>query len=54
MYQNREPRFYVNVFWSGMTWHGANKKTANVQFYFQRQFGSGKIAQLSADGLSGA
>ena len=32
MYQNREPRFYVNVFWSGMTWHGANKKTANVQF----------------------
>ena len=20
MYQNREPRFYVNVFWSGMTW----------------------------------
>ena len=42
MYQNREPRFYVNVFWSGMTWHGANKKTANVQFYFNGNSGPGK------------
>lgn len=26
MYQNREPRFYVSVFWSGQKWYQANGK----------------------------
>lgn len=41
MYQNREPRFYINVFWSGMTWHGANKKTADIQFFTNGNSGPG-------------
>ena len=39
MYQNREPRFYVNVFWSGMTWHGANEKNSQRPVLLRRQFG---------------
>ena len=39
MYQNRERAFYVNMFWSGMTWHGANKKNNSQRpVLFQRQF----------------
>ena len=33
MYQNREPRFYINIFWSGMTWHSGNVVKADIQFY---------------------
>ena len=33
MYQNREPRFYINIFWSGMTWHSGNVSKTNIQFY---------------------
>lgn len=41
MYQNREPRFYVNIFWSGLTWHGANKTTADIQFFTNGNSGPG-------------
>lgn len=41
MYQNREPRFYINIFWSGLTWHGANKKTADIQFFTDGNSGPG-------------
>lgn len=33
MYQNREPRFYANIFWSGQTWISGNVSRPNVQFY---------------------
>lgn len=33
MYQNREPRFYANIFWSGQTWIGGSAKKENIQFY---------------------
>jgi len=33
MYQNREPRFYANIFWSGQTWIAENKTITNIQFY---------------------
>lgn len=33
MYQNREPRFYANVFWSGQTWIGGSFTKADIQFY---------------------
>lgn len=33
MYQNREPRFYANIFWSGQTWIGGTFTRANIQFY---------------------
>ena len=33
MYQNREPRFYANVFWSGQTWMGGSFSKADIQFY---------------------
>ncbi|MBL1409249.1 RagB/SusD family nutrient uptake outer membrane protein [Sphingobacterium faecale] len=33
MYQNREPRFYANVFWSGQTWVGGTFSKADIQFY---------------------
>lgn len=35
MYVDREPRFYLNVFWSGLPWRGAgNAAMADVQLYF--------------------
>lgn len=33
MYQNREPRFYANIFWSGQSWIAENKTVDNIQFY---------------------
>lgn len=33
MYQNREPRFYINVLWSGMIWHSGNVNKGAVQLY---------------------
>ncbi len=43
MYQNREPRFYKNVFWSGLTWIDANgtRTTPNIQFYRNGNSGPG-------------
>lgn len=41
MYQNREPRFYVNVFWSGLTWHGGSNVMKNIQFYRDGNSGPG-------------
>ena len=41
MYQNREPRFYINVFWSGLSWHGANKTTTDIQFFTDGNSGPG-------------
>lgn len=45
MYQNREPRFYINVFWSGMTWHSGNVKKTNMQFYNGGNSGYGATQQ---------
>ena len=45
MYQNREPRFYINVFWSGMTWHSGNVKKADIQFYNGGNSGYGATQQ---------
>lgn len=50
MYQNREPRFYINVFWSGMSWHGANKITADIQFYTNGNSGSGNSHNFAPTG----
>ena len=33
MYQNREPRFYINVLWSGCVWHSGNVNKGVVQLY---------------------
>lgn len=33
MYQNREPRFYINVLWSGCIWHSGNVNKGAVQLY---------------------
>ena len=33
MYQNREPRFYLNVFWSGLPWRAASQKINEIQLY---------------------
>lgn len=43
MYQNREPRFYKNVFWSGLTWIDGNgsRTTPNIQFYRNGNSGPG-------------
>ena len=45
MYQNREPRFYINVFWSGMTWHSGNVKKTDMQFYNGGNSGYGATQQ---------
>lgn len=50
MYQNREPRFYVNIFWSGMTWHGGTTKTANIQFYTGGNSGPGESHNFAPTG----
>ena len=50
MYQNREPRFYVSVFWSGLTWHSGTTKTANIQFYTDGNSGPGKTHNYSPTG----
>ncbi len=50
MYQNREPRFYVNIFWSGMTWHGGSKKTADIQFFTNGNSGPGISHNYSPTG----
>lgn len=33
MYQNREPRFYANIFWSGQTWKAGSEEKKDIQFY---------------------
>lgn len=33
MYQNREPRFYANIFWSGLTWIGGSFTKKDIQLY---------------------
>lgn len=44
MYQNREPRFYVNVFWSGLTWHGGANVVKDIQFFRNGNSGPGQSA----------
>ena len=50
MYQNREPRFYVNVFWSGMTWTGGTSSQADIQFFYNGNSGPGNSHNYTTTG----
>ena len=34
MYLNREPRFYMSVFYEGLNWIGGSNTVSSIQFYY--------------------
>lgn len=50
MYQNREPRFYINIFWAGMKWHGNTKVSAAIEFFTNGNSGPGQSHNFSPTG----
>lgn len=50
MYQNREPRFYLNVFWSGMTYTGGTSSQTDIQFYNGGNSGPGNSHNYTTTG----
>ncbi|MEG1585679.1 MAG: RagB/SusD family nutrient uptake outer membrane protein, partial [Bacteroidales bacterium] len=50
MYQNREPRFYVSVFWSGARWIYGNYQVDDVQFHFGGNSGPGSSHNFAETG----
>ncbi|MGL4293361.1 MAG: RagB/SusD family nutrient uptake outer membrane protein [Bacteroidales bacterium] len=50
MYQNREPRFYVSVFWSGASWKYGIYKVDDTQFHFDGNSGPGSSHNYPATG----
>ncbi|GGC23700.1 membrane protein [Parapedobacter defluvii] len=55
MYQNREPRFYRNIFWSGLPWIDGNgaRKIDDIQFYRNGNSGPGTSHNYPPTGYTG-
>lgn len=54
MYQNREPRFYRNIFWSGLSWIDANgtRTTSNIQYFRNGNSGPGTSHNYTPTGYA--